>query len=174
MDSAGSWFKKALVPLLGLSLAISLLPQLKALKGRIGGTAASAPATPGGPPATGGAGSISANTDRVTAEGRLVTYPGAQVVVATDLAGTLTRLHVEEKDRVRKGELLAELKADDLKAELAEQRAKVAEAEADIRLAEINVGRAERLLTAQVGTQDTADRTRGSRDAAQARLETAR
>jgi RND family efflux transporter MFP subunit len=109
----------------------------------------------------------------VTAEGRLVTYPGAQVVVATDLAGTLSRLHVREKDRVRKGAILAELRSDDLQAELAEQRAKVAEAEADIRFADVNVERAERLLAAKVGTQDTADRTRSNRDAAHARKQTA-
>jgi RND family efflux transporter MFP subunit len=111
--------------------------------------------------------------DRVTAEGRLVTYPGAQVVVATDVAGTLTRLSVEERDHVRKGQLLAELKADDIRAEIAEQRAKVAEAEADIRFADADVDRADRLLVANVGTQATADRSRSNRDAAHARRETA-
>jgi multidrug resistance efflux pump len=50
----------------------------------------------------------------------------------------------------------------------------VAEAEADIRFADLNVDRAERLLAAQVGTQDMTDKSRSNRDAAQARLETAR
>ncbi len=109
----------------------------------------------------------------MTAEGRLVTYPGAQVVVATDVAGTLTRLLVGERDHVRKGQLLAELKADDIRAEIAEQRAKVAEAEADIRFADADVDRADRLLAAKVGTQATADRSRSNRDAAHARRETA-
>ncbi|HZF10201.1 MAG TPA: efflux RND transporter periplasmic adaptor subunit [Thermoanaerobaculia bacterium] len=169
MDSVLSWFKKALVPLLGLSLALALLPQVKAWRGRAGGAVSTT-----APLASSTSALPAADPGRVTAEGRLVTYPGAQVVVATDLAGTLTRLHVAEKDRVKKGALLAELKADDLKAELAEQRAKVAEAEADIRFADVNVARAERLLAAQVGTQDTADRTRSNRDAAHARLATAR
>src|SRR5690349_15641323 len=119
MDSTLSWFKKAIVPLVGVSLALAFLPQVRAWKGREAAASRSAA------PATAAALPVSSDASRVTAEGRLVTYPGAQVVVATDLAGTLTRLHVAEKDRVRKGAVLAELKADDLRAELAEQRAKV-------------------------------------------------
>ncbi len=116
---------------------------------------ASAPAVPAALPEEAG---------RVVAEGRLVTYPGAEVVVGTELAGTVVRLLVEEKDRVRKGQLLAELRADDLRAELAEARARVDEADADIRLADVEVGRAERLLAEQVGTQEAADRARRNRE----------
>ena len=39
--------------------------------------------------------------DRVAAEGRVVAYPGAEVVVGTDLAGTLVQLRVQEKQPVR-------------------------------------------------------------------------
>src|SRR5262245_44022335 len=73
---------------------------------------------------------------RVVAEGRLTTYPGAEVLVASEVAGTIVRLPLEEKQRVRKGDLVAELRADDLRAELAEAKARLVEAEAEIRLAE--------------------------------------
>lgn len=109
----------------------------------------------------------------VVAEGRLVTYPGAEVVVGTEVAGTVVRLLVNEKDSVRKGQVIADLKADDVRAELEEARARVTEAEADIRFADVDLERAERLLAAKVGTQETADRARSHRDAAHARRQTA-
>jgi RND family efflux transporter MFP subunit len=109
----------------------------------------------------------------VVAEGRLVTYPGAEVVVAPETSGTVVRLLVKEKETVRKGQVLAELKADDLRAELAEARARVAEAEADIRFADVDLDRAQKLLEAKVGTASAADRARSIRDAAHARRETA-
>lgn len=80
---------------------------------------------------------------------------------------------VEEKDTVRKGQVIAELRADDLRAELAEARARVEEADADIRFADLDIERAEKLLAAKVGTQETADRARRNRDTAYARRETA-
>ena len=72
----------------------------------------------------------------------MVAYPGAEVVVGTDLAGTIVVLKVQEKERVRRGQLLAELRSDDHRAALAEARARVREADADIRLAEAEVERA--------------------------------
>jgi HlyD family secretion protein len=172
MESVNGWIRKSIVPLLGITLTVVLLGQVKALRGgsalapRAVGAATEASARTAAAAATNAA-------SRVTAEGRLVPYPGAQVVVATDVAGTLTRLLVEERDPVKKGQLLAELKADDIRAEIAEQRAKVAEAEADIRFADADVDRADRLLEAKVGTQATADRSRSNRDTAHARRETA-
>ena len=38
-----------------------------------------------------------------SAEGRIVTYPGAEIVVGTDLAGTIVLLEVQEKEKVRRG-----------------------------------------------------------------------
>lgn len=172
MEATNHRWRRAILPLFALSAAAVVLVQGRAFKGHPGAESALAAPVAATAGATRAADRSAADA-RVTAEGRLVTYPGAQVVVATDLAGTLTRLHVREKDRVRKGALLAELRSDDLRAELAEQRAKVAEAAADIRFADVNVERAERLLAAQVGTQDTADRTRSNRDAAHARRQTA-
>lgn len=111
---------------------------------------------------------------RVVAEGRLVAYPDAEVVVGTDAAGTIERLLVREKAPVRRGQVLVELKSDDLRAELAEARARIADEEAQLRLAETERERAERLVAEGVSPRQDLDRRRSERDAHVARLETAR
>src|SRR6185503_14957342 len=75
-----------------------------------------------------------ASSTRIVAEGRVASYPGAEVVVSSEVSGTLVALPVVEKQRVKKGQLLAELRADDLRAELGQARAALAGAEAEIRL----------------------------------------
>ena len=110
---------------------------------------------------------------RIAAEGRMVTYPGAQAVVGTDLAGTLVSLPVHERDRVRKGQLLAELRSDDYRASLAEAQARVDEADADIRLFEAEVERARLLFGTEVGTRQALDRAQRDLEAGRARRQTA-
>jgi len=151
--------KRALLPLLGLLLTVALLLQARGL-----GASASAPE----PSST----AVAAPAVRVTAEGRVAAYPGAQVVVGTDVRGTLIRVAVEEKQAVKKGDLLAELRADDQRAAIAEARARVDEAEADIRLYEIEVGRANRLVQQKVEAQANADRAARNLDTAVARRST--
>ena len=151
--------KRTLLPLLGLLLTVALLLQARGL-----GASASAPA----PAST----STATPAVRVTAEGRVATYPGSQVVVGTDVRGTLVRVAVEEKQAVKKGDLLAELRADDQRAAIAEARARVAEAAADIHLYEIEVGRANRLVQQKVEAQANADRAARNLDAAVARRST--
>lgn len=120
------------------------------------------------------ASTAAANTPapRVSAEGRVVAYPGAEVVVGTDLAGTVVRLVVDELDRVKKGQTIAEIRADDLRAEVGEARGRIAEAEADLRLAQSENTRQESLFAAGVGTRQAADTSRRDVEAAQARLAT--
>lgn len=154
--------RKSLLPLIGVLMTLVLIGQIRNGRGPSPGSAEAAPSIP-----------APAAEERVVAEGRLVTYPGAQVVVATELSGMVVRLTVDEKDRVRKSQVIAELRADDLRAELSEARARIEESEADIRFAEVDLGRAERLLAEQVGTQEATDRARRNRDAAAARRETA-
>lgn len=115
-----------------------------------------------------------ARRDRVAAEGRVVAYPGAEVVVGTDLAGTLVQMRVQEKQPVRKGELLAELRSDDRRAELAEARARVAEADAEIRLAEADLERARSLWEKEIGSRQALDKAERDLQTARARRETAR
>lgn len=109
----------------------------------------------------------------IRAEGWVVAYPGADVTVGTDVAGTVVRMLVEEKDHVRKGQLIAELRSDDTRAARDEARATVEQAEADIRLFDTEVTRAQLLYDEKVGTKQALDRAIRDRDAAQARRETA-
>ena len=110
---------------------------------------------------------------KIAADGRLVARAGADVTLGSDLDGTVARVAVDEKDHVRKGQVLVELKSDDYRASLTEAKARVAEADADIRLATAEVERAQKLLAAAVGPQREVDRTERDLDAARARRETA-
>lgn len=110
---------------------------------------------------------------RISAEGRVTTYPGGQVVVGSDTAGTVVRLLVDEKSTVRQGDLIAEIRAEDLRAAIAQAQARVAEADADIRLFEVEERRADNLFESRVGTKQAVDRARRDLDAASARRETA-
>jgi RND family efflux transporter MFP subunit len=106
---------------------------------------------------------------RIVAEGRVVAYPGAEVVVGSDVAGTIATLNVDEKDSVRKGQVLAIVKADDTRAALAESRARVAEADADIRLFLADAERARSLWQQDVGAKQAVDKAERDVDAARAR-----
>ncbi len=108
-------------------------------------------------------------TPRVVAEGRVVTYPGAEVTVGSDVAGTIVRLNVEEKQTVRAGEVIAVLKADDVRAALSVARARVGEAEADTHLFEAEVARAQHLFHEDVGSKQSWDKAERDLDSARAR-----
>lgn len=110
---------------------------------------------------------------RISAEGRVTTYPGGQVIVGSDTAGTVVRLLVDEKSLVRQGELIAEIRADDLRAAIAQAQARVTESDADIKLYETEARRADNLWVSQVGTKQAMDRARRDLEAASARRETA-
>lgn len=106
---------------------------------------------------------------RVVAEGRVVTYPGAEVTVGTDVSGTIETLKVDEKDRVRKGDVIAVIQAHDTRAALSVARARVGEAEADIRLFEAEVARARHLFNEDVGSKQAWEKAERDLDAARAR-----
>jgi len=150
-------------PLLGLGLLAVVVLQAQAAGPARKASPRTAPATT----ATRGPGA------RVAAEGRVVAYPGAEVIVGTDLAGTIVVLKVQEKDHVRKGQLLAELRSDDYRASLAEARARVVEADADIRLAEAEVERARSLWHKAVGSRQAVDKAERDMDSSRARRATA-
>jgi HlyD family secretion protein len=107
--------------------------------------------------------------NRVVAEGRVVAYPGAEVVVGTEVAGRIVALSVDEKSVVHKGDLIAELNAADLRAERAEAEARIAEAEADMRFYQRELQREEALLISNHGTRQNLDSHRRALDAARAR-----
>ena len=56
------------------------------------------------------------SSGRITAEGRVVAYPGAEVTVGTEVLGTIINMPAREKATVHKGDLLVELRSDDVKA----------------------------------------------------------
>ena len=111
---------------------------------------------------------------RVVAEGRVAPYPGAEITLGFDLAGTVESVAIDEKQPVRKDQVLARLRVDDLRAALAEAKARIEESEADVRLYEIEVERAEKLVRGQVESLQNADRARRNLEAARARTATSR
>lgn len=110
----------------------------------------------------------------VAAEGRVVTYPGGEVVVGAERTGRLVRVLVEEGRVVAKGELLAELESEELRASLEEARTHVTELEADVRLAELNLKRRQDLADQQIVAVHDLDQAKRDVETARARAETAR
>lgn len=149
---------RLLYPILGLLIVIATVVQVSATR------------TP--PPAKSQA-VAKAETPRIVAEGRVVTYPGAEVTVSTDVSGTIDRLDVEEKQLVRAGQVIAIIKADDTRAALSVARARVGEAQADIRLFEAEVSRAQHLYREDVGSKQAWDKADRDLDSARARAESA-
>jgi RND family efflux transporter MFP subunit len=149
---------RILYPVLGILILVATVAQVSATR------------TPKDitPPAT-----TAVEKARVVAEGRVVTYPGAEVTVGTDVSGTLERLQVEEKQRVRAGDVIAVIRADDTRAALSVARARVGEAEADIRLFDAEVARAKHLFHEDVGSKQAWDKAERDRDSARARLASA-
>jgi RND family efflux transporter MFP subunit len=145
---------RILYPILGLLILGATVVQVQANKPK--------------PIASQSAGDVSA-AQRVVAEGRVVTYPGAEVTIGSDVAGTVDRISVEEKDGVRKGQVLAVIRANDTRAALAVARARVGEAEADIRLFESEVERAKNLWQQDVGSKQAWERAERDLDSARAR-----
>jgi HlyD family secretion protein len=91
-------------------------------------------------PFSGPAASFSPTPGRITAEGRVVAYPGAEVTVGTEVIGTIVNLPVREKMAVRKGDLLAELRAQEVKAAVQEARQRLIESEVGLRLERVRAG----------------------------------
>ena len=77
---------------------------------------------------------------RVTAEGRVTTYPGGQVTVGTEVLGTIVRMPAREKAAVRRGDLLVQLRDDEVRASLAEARSRLTQAEVALRLERARYG----------------------------------
>ena len=87
---------------------------------------------------------------RITAEGRVVAYPGAEVTVGTEVLGTIINMPVREKAAVHKGDLLVELRADEVMASLREAHYRLTEAEVGLRLEQAR-SRLDRILTPRHG-----------------------
>jgi len=158
----GQILRKAILPLVGLSVLGALILQIRAPRAAV----AAAPVTGASASASGTAASLSG---RVRAEGRVAAYPGAEVAVSTEVSGTIARLYVQEKSVVRKGDLIAELSADVERAAAEEARARTGEADADLALLESEVSRQERRHASGAATAQALERAEHDRDAARAR-----
>jgi HlyD family secretion protein len=88
-------------------------------------------------------------TSRVTAEGRVTAYPGAEVTVGTEVLGTIVQMPAREKAAVRRGDLLVQLRDAEVRASLREARSRLTEAEVSLRLERARSG-LDRILPAPV------------------------
>lgn len=87
-----------------------------------------------------------AKTSAVLAEGRLVAYPDAEVTLGAETGGKLAKLLVHERDRVERGDVLAEVDVAEQRAALNEAWAHVKEADPDIAYLEQERSRSEQLF----------------------------
>lgn len=149
---------RILYPILGLLILVATVVQVSATR------------TPNVPKPQAPA---KAEVPRIVAEGRVVTYPGSEITVGSDVAGTIERLNVDEKQTVRAGDVLAVIKADDTRAALSVARARVGEADADIRLFATEVERAQHLFGEDVGSKQAWDKAERDLDSARARRSSA-
>ncbi|MGP0070298.1 MAG: efflux RND transporter periplasmic adaptor subunit [Isosphaeraceae bacterium] len=119
---------------------------------------------------------LSADRDlvgRVKAEGRVVAYPGAEVTVGTEVLGTIVSMPVGENASVRKGDLLVEFRADEVRASLREAHARLTEAAVGLRLEQARSG-LDRVLPRLAGPSQTPQAIRDNLAAATARRDAAR
>jgi len=110
---------------------------------------------------------------RVAAEGRVVTYPGAEVRVGSDRAGRIVAVRIVEGATVRKGDILAVLESDELAASVAAAAARFAEAEAEVRLAELTRDRRRALVAERIAAPHDLDQAERDLEIARARRATA-
>jgi multidrug efflux pump subunit AcrA (membrane-fusion protein) len=92
------------------------------------------------------------------------------VEVRPRVSGQVIGVHFTDGQIVQKGQLLFTLDPRPFGAALAEARASVASAQSDLSLAEINLGRARRLLEAEAVSQSDVDRLTANVRSAQAAL----
>src|SRR5690242_1938849 len=86
----------------------------------------------------------------IRCEGRLAAYPGADVIVGTDQGGVVSGFSVQEKETVRKGQLLARIDDREQRASLQAAEARIREQGAEISFQRNEVARRQRLVASGV------------------------
>ncbi|HXC16123.1 MAG TPA: efflux RND transporter periplasmic adaptor subunit [Holophagaceae bacterium] len=86
----------------------------------------------------------------IRCEGRLAAYPGADVTVGTDQGGVVSGFSVQEKETVRKGQLLARIDDREQRASLQAAEARIREQGAEISFQRNEVARRQRLVASGV------------------------
>lgn len=115
----------------------------------------------------------SPKTRRIWAEGRVVSRPGAEVHCAPEIGGLVASLSVKERAAVKKGDLVCELASDSHRAALAEAKARIVEADADIEHLAIELDRANKMLKAELLSAQALQKTKHDLELARARKATA-
>ena len=99
--------------------------------------------------------------------------PEWQAEVGSKVDGRLVKLFVKEGDRVHKGQVLAVLETVDTNADLRNARGSYLDAQTNLRKAELDLARYEKLFAKGAVSQQTVDDYRFARDNAAAKLESA-
>jgi HlyD family secretion protein len=161
---------KVLISLVGLLLVAAMIMQTQVFSASAAmGTLDNIKAHAGGFASRKSSTAVLSKSDYISAEGRVSTYPGAQVVVGTDTAGTLVRLLVQEKSTVTRGQIIGEIRAEDTRAALELARTRMNELDSDIRLYQTELERAANLYKETVGTKQAVDRVQRDLESAVAR-----
>ena len=109
--------------------------------------------------------------ETITATGVIRPVTGAEVNVGSRISGTVVSLPVEVGDRVRTGQVLAELDATALRAEVDEARADVNLSMPRVKLAESTLLRREKLATKGLASDEDLEVARRDLAVAHAQLE---
>jgi HlyD family secretion protein len=110
----------------------------------------------------------------VRADGRVVARPGAQVIVASEAPATIARITAREGTRVKKGDVLVELRHSEASSAVGEAWAASAEAAARLRAREADYKRAKSLAATGSISRQELDALKEERSVARARLAGAR
>lgn len=105
----------------------------------------------------------------ILAEGRIAAYPGSEITLSAEVSGRVTKLGVSERDRVKSGDVVAEIDVKQQRAALQEAWARVKEAEGDIRYFEREKGRSQQLFAQNVVAQASLDKSLHDSDSASRR-----
>ena len=107
------------------------------------------------------------------AEGRVVSYPGEDILVGTDLGGTVVQIPVQEGQKVRRGQLLAEVDPRRDEAALREAQARLRELETDQAFQESELARQAALHRQGIASRQALDQASTQAGLAKARKEAA-
>ncbi|MGC8643808.1 MAG: efflux RND transporter periplasmic adaptor subunit [Isosphaeraceae bacterium] len=105
----------------------------------------------------------------ILAEGHVVACPDAEVVVGAEMAGTVTKVSVQEKSVVHQGDLLISFRGDEIRASAQEAVARVNEADAELNLIEQEKLHLNRLAEKPPGPDEAGDKLKARWNAASAR-----
>jgi len=108
------------------------------------------------------------------AEGRVAAYPGADVVLASDLGGTIVSIFAQEGQPIRKGQVLVQVDPRTEEASRREALARVKELDADLAFLEREVQRQASLHRDGVASRQVLDQTRTQLELAVARRDAAK